>query len=119
MIDLASKMVVGWQLANRATAQLCIEALEMADRNGHVQPDAIFHSDRGCQGGFQWWSQRLVLGVVRDGCWRALAGDYASTRSRMVAYRAMTAQWRRVADIRAGPARRQDREARWQPGCGA
>ena len=49
MIDLATKMVVGWQLGNRANAQLCIEALEMAHRNGHVQPDAIFHSDRGCQ----------------------------------------------------------------------
>jgi len=28
-IDLASKMVVGWQLGNRATAQLCVETLEM------------------------------------------------------------------------------------------
>jgi transposase InsO family protein len=49
VIDLATKMVVGWQLGNRANAQLCVEALEMAHRNGHVQPDAIFHSDRGCQ----------------------------------------------------------------------
>ena len=49
VIDLATKMVVGWQIGNRANAQLCVEALEMAHRNGHVQADAIFHSDRGCQ----------------------------------------------------------------------
>jgi transposase InsO family protein len=49
VIDMATKMVVGWQISNRANAQLCIDALEMAHRNGHVQPDAIFHSDRGCQ----------------------------------------------------------------------
>ncbi len=49
VIDFSTKMVVGWQISNRANAQLCIEALEMAHRNGHVQPDAIFHSDRGCQ----------------------------------------------------------------------
>jgi len=49
VIDLASKMVVGWSVSNRATATLVIDALEMADRNGHLQPDAIFHTDRGCQ----------------------------------------------------------------------
>jgi transposase InsO family protein len=37
VIDMASKMVVGWQLSNRANAQLCIEALEMAHRNGHCR----------------------------------------------------------------------------------
>jgi hypothetical protein len=29
----------------RGPRQLCVEALEMAHRNGHVQVDAIFHSD--------------------------------------------------------------------------
>lgn len=49
VIDLATRMVVGWQLGNRATAALCVDALEMARRNGHAHVDAIFHSDRGCQ----------------------------------------------------------------------
>jgi putative transposase len=49
VIDLATKMIVGWQISNRASAQLCVDALEMAHRNGHVQADAIFHSDRGGQ----------------------------------------------------------------------
>ena len=67
VIDLSTKMIVGWQISNRANAQLCIEALEMAHRNGHVQTDAIFHSDRGCQGGFKWSSQHLDGGGVRWG----------------------------------------------------
>ncbi len=75
VIDLATKMVVGWQLGNRATAQLCVEALEMADRNGHLKPDAIFHSDRGCQytsGTFNRCTSRLGVrqSMGRTGvCW--------------------------------------------------
>ena len=37
VIDLSTKMIVGWQISNRASAQLCVDALEMADRNGHSQ----------------------------------------------------------------------------------
>ena len=33
VIDLATKMVVGWSVSNRATATLVTDALEMADRN--------------------------------------------------------------------------------------
>ena len=75
VIDLATKMVVGWQLGNRATAQLCVQALEMAHRNGHVEPDAIFHSDRGCQytsGTFNRCTTRLGVrqSMGRTGvCW--------------------------------------------------
>lgn len=75
VIDLATKMVVGWQIGNRANAQLCVEALEMAHRNGHVQADAIFHSDRGCQyssGAFNRCSSGLGVrqSMGRTGvCW--------------------------------------------------
>ena len=65
VIDLSTKMIVGWQISNRASAQLCVEALEMAHRNGHVQADAIFHSDRGCQPRLNRSSQhRLVRARV-------------------------------------------------------
>lgn len=75
VIDLSTKMIVGWQISNRASAQLCVEALEMAHRNGHVQADAIFHSDRGCQytsEAFQRCSRRLRVrqSMGRTGvCW--------------------------------------------------
>ncbi|MGH2933561.1 MAG: hypothetical protein ACRDL2_03480, partial [Gaiellaceae bacterium] len=40
-----------------------------------VDPGAIGERDARTQGGFNWSLQRLVMEVVRDGCWRASAGD--------------------------------------------
>jgi putative transposase len=47
VIDLATRMVVGWQLATHMRTSLVVEALQMALDARLVQPDAIFHSDRG------------------------------------------------------------------------
>jgi transposase InsO family protein len=49
VICLATKRVVGWHVSTRPTAQLVIDALAMAQRNGELAPDAIFHTDRGTQ----------------------------------------------------------------------
>jgi putative transposase len=49
VIDLATRMVVGWQMAEHMRTSLVIDALAMARDGGHVQPRAIFHSDRGTQ----------------------------------------------------------------------
>lgn len=49
VIDLATRMVVGWQIADHMRTTLIIDALEMARLHGHVRPNAIFHSDRGTQ----------------------------------------------------------------------
>jgi transposase InsO family protein len=49
VIDLTTRMVIGWQLASHMRTSLVIDALQMGIDAGHVQPDAIFHSDRGCQ----------------------------------------------------------------------
>jgi transposase InsO family protein len=49
VIDLASRMVVGWQMADHMRTSLVIDALEMARIHGHVQRGALFHSDRGTQ----------------------------------------------------------------------
>lgn len=49
VIDLATRMVVGWQMADHMRTSLVVDALEMARLHGHVQPDAVFHSDRGTQ----------------------------------------------------------------------
>src|SRR5262249_58038654 len=51
VIDLATKMITGWQLAGHMRASLVTDALAMAITHGHAQPGAIFHSDRGCQYG--------------------------------------------------------------------
>jgi putative transposase len=49
VIDLATKMVTGWQLAGHMRTSLVTGALDMAITHGHIQPGAIFHSDKGAQ----------------------------------------------------------------------
>jgi transposase InsO family protein len=72
IIDLATRMVVGWQMADHMRTSLVIDALEMAHLHGHVKPGAIVHHDRGTQGGFNWSSQHPDLGGVHR--WRRLTG---------------------------------------------
>jgi transposase InsO family protein len=50
-------MVVGWQLADHLRTSLVTDALAMAVTGGYASPGTVFHSDRGCQGGFKRWSQ--------------------------------------------------------------
>jgi len=49
VIDLATKMVTGWQLAEHMRTSLVADALAMAITHGHIQPGAVFHSDKGAQ----------------------------------------------------------------------
>jgi len=79
VIDLATRMVTGWQLADHMRTSLVTGALDMAITHGHVQPGAIFHSDKGAQGGFNRSSQHLDHGGVR---WDAV-GSNCRTRRRV------------------------------------
>ena len=49
VIDLATRMVVGWSIRDNMRADLVVEALAMAHSRGYVAEGAIFHSDRGSQ----------------------------------------------------------------------
>ncbi|WP_315915829.1 IS3 family transposase [Arthrobacter sp. lap29] len=49
VIDLCTRMIVGWAMADHMRASLCVKALEMARDKGHVRAKAIFHSDHGAQ----------------------------------------------------------------------
>jgi hypothetical protein len=40
------------ELAEHMRTSLALDALDMAITHGHVHAAAVFHSDRGCQGGF-------------------------------------------------------------------
>jgi putative transposase len=51
VIDLATRMVTGWQLATHMRTSLVTDALAMAITHGHGAPGAIFHSDKGAQTG--------------------------------------------------------------------
>ena len=81
VIDLATKMVTGWQLADHMRTSLVTDALAMAVTHGHVSPGAIFHSDKGCQyssAEFARFCQAsgVRLSVGRTGvCWDNAAAE--------------------------------------------
>ena len=75
VVDLSTRMVVGWSFSARMTADMCVSALEMAKRRGYVAGGAIFHSGRGSQYTSAqlaaWASANGVrLSVGRTGCCR-------------------------------------------------
>lgn len=82
VIDLCTRMIVGWQLADHMRTSLVIDALQMAITHGHTRPGAIFHSDRGCQYASREFAQfcavvNITCSVGRTGvCW-----DNAATES--------------------------------------
>jgi putative transposase len=49
VIDLASRKVVGWAMADHMRTELISDALLMAFGNRRPPAGVIFHSDRGCQ----------------------------------------------------------------------
>jgi putative transposase len=63
IIDVYSRMVVGWQISNSLRSDLAIDALEMAvwnrTRAGQVLDGLIHHSDRGVQYLSIRYSERL------------------------------------------------------------
>jgi transposase InsO family protein len=72
VIDLASRRVVGWALADHMRTELISEALLMAFGNRRPPAGVIFHSDRGCQ--YTSWDFRhlaqdhaVVLSLGRKG----------------------------------------------------
>jgi transposase InsO family protein len=46
-IDLFNREVVGHAMADHMRAELVCDAVDLAHRRGLIQPQAIFHSDRG------------------------------------------------------------------------
>lgn len=49
VIDLCTRMVVGWAMADNMRASLIVSALDMAHARGYVAGNGIFHSDTGPQ----------------------------------------------------------------------
>ena len=49
VIDCCTRQVVGWSMATHMRTSLICDAISMAASRGSVQPQAIFHSDRGTQ----------------------------------------------------------------------
>ncbi|MFD1275951.1 DDE-type integrase/transposase/recombinase [Streptomyces kaempferi] len=64
-IDLATREVVGWAMADHHHAELPVAALRMAAGRGGLEQGCVMHTDRGSEGGFNWSSQHLDHGGVR------------------------------------------------------
>jgi putative transposase len=64
IVDVFSRMVVGWQISNSLRSDLAIDALEMAiwnrTRDGQVLDGLVHHSDRGVQYLSIRYSERLA-----------------------------------------------------------
>ena len=88
VIDLCTRMVVGWAMAEHMRTSLVTDALDMAREGGHLPAGAVFHSDRGTQGGFNWSSQHLEIMEVCDGRRKKFPGTRAGARRQRAADRA-------------------------------
>ena len=80
VIDVFSRMIVGWRAARSMTAELTLDALEQALWARKVKGNLIHHSDRGSQYLAIRYSDRLIeagirasVGSVGDGYDNAMA----------------------------------------------
>lgn len=75
VIDLYSRMVVGWSVQPHMRAELVTNALKMALSRRQTRPGLVFHSDRGSQYTSSIFSQachnaKVVQSMSRKGnCW--------------------------------------------------
>jgi len=89
VIDLASRKVVGWAMADHMRTELVEDALKMAFTNRRPEEGLIFHSDRGCQYTSRDFAEMarangVVLSIGRKGeCWdNAVAESFFATIKR-------------------------------------
>jgi len=75
VIDLHSRMLVGWSMGHRVTAELTLEALRQAIARRDVTPDLMHHSDRGGQYAATEYQKllkktKMICSMSRKGdCW--------------------------------------------------
>ena len=66
VIDLCSRKIVGWALADHLRADLVIDALKQALGSRRPRPGLIFHSDRGSQYGSSIYRELLRAAGMRQ-----------------------------------------------------
>ncbi|MCA1708355.1 MAG: IS3 family transposase [Actinobacteria bacterium] len=86
VIDVASRRVVGWAMADHMRTELVSDALQMALDHRRPGPGLIFHSDRGCQYTSSEFTalldrNKIVQSLSRPGqCWdNAVAESFFAT----------------------------------------
>ena len=106
MIDLNTRMVVGWSLSGRMTADIVVRTVEMAWRRGYVAENAIFHSDRGAQ-----YTSRLVGAWAADHQVRLSVGRTGSCHDNAVAESFFATLKNEMYHLRKWPTRDEARHA--------
>jgi putative transposase len=66
VIDLCSRKIVGWALAQHMRAELVVDALNQALGSRNILPNLIFHSDRGSQYGSGVFRKLLLNSGMRQ-----------------------------------------------------
>jgi len=91
VIDLATRKVIGWAMAEHMRTTLITDALAMAAGTGRLRPGCVFHSDRGAQYTSTEFAgalaaHRMVGSMGRTGiCWdnAAAASFFASLKKEL------------------------------------
>lgn len=94
VVDLFSRRVVGWSMANHLRTSLVLKALQMALGRRSPQPELLHHSDRGCQYASRQYRQQLeqrgiVCSMSRKGdCWdNAVVESFFATLKKELIHR--------------------------------
>lgn len=94
VIDLNTRMVVGWSLSERMTADIAVSAPASAKSRGYVAGNAIFHADRGAQHASGLLAEWARANDVRLSCSRtgschdnAVAESFFATLKNEMCYR--------------------------------
>ena len=94
VIDPNTRMVVGWSLSERMTADIAVSALASAKSRGYVAGNAIFHADRGAQYTSRLLAEWARANDVRLSCSRtgschdnAVAESFFATLKNEMCYR--------------------------------
>jgi putative transposase len=75
VVDLATRMVTGWQFASHMRTSRVTDALAMAITHGHIQPGAVFHSGRGAHFAQYCQAHGIHTSVGRTGGWDNAAAE--------------------------------------------
>lgn len=106
ILDLFSRMIVGWQVSDSLRAELALDALEMAiwSRGDKIGDDLVHHSDRGVQYTSICYTERLTeISAVRSVGRRGDSYDNAAAEALNSLYKKelieMEGPWRGVQDV--------------------
>jgi putative transposase len=92
LVDLYSRRIVGWAMAERVTTDLTMTALTMALQQRRVEGDLLHHSDRGSQYAALLYQQQLTVhgiqcSMSRPGnCWdnAVVESFFASLKTELI-----------------------------------